>query len=392
MTVTGTDVQVRRVTDARQKRDFIRLPWSIYEGDPNWVPPLIMDMKTAFNRDKHPFYQHSDAVFFIAYRDGRAVGRIAAIDNTRHVEFHDERVGFFGFFECIDDADVAGALFEAAADWLRGRDLVAMRGPTSFSTNDITGFVIEGYDSPPVLLMPYNPRYYEPLLFRCGFERAKTMVAFEQLSNQAPDYLVRAAKVVGKRTGVRLRPIDMKNFESELEVVQGIYRGAWEKNWGFVPMTEAEVAFMAKELKPAVDPDFVMIAELEDGTPVGFSLTMPDYNHALIHLRNGRLLPFGILKLLWYRRSIDKVRIMALGLLEEYRGRGIDAMLYHNIFETGKSKGITCAEFSWVLEDNEAMRRPLDRLGGHVYKRYALYDKPLAATVAEPPVPTPAGP
>lgn len=378
MTTVGTGVQVRRVADARQKRDFIRLPWSIYEGDPNWVPPLIMDMKTALNRDKHPFYQHSDADFFIAYRDGRAVGRIAAIDNRRHVEFHDEPVGFFGFFECADDPDAASALFETVADWLRPRGLTAMRGPVSFSTNDITGFVIEGYDSPPVLLMPYNPRYYEPLLYGCGFERVKTMVAFEKVGNEAPEYLVRAAKVVAKRTGVRLRPIDMKNFESELEVVQAIYRDAWERNWGFVPMTEAEVEFMAKELKPAVDPDFVMIAEREDGTPVGFSLTMPDYNRALIHLKNGRLLPFGILKLLWYRRSIDWLRIMALGLLEEYRGRGIDAMLYHNIFETGKSKGIVGAEFSWVLEDNEAMRRPLDRLGGKVYKRYALYEKPLA--------------
>ena len=382
MTAAETGVQVRLVDDARRRREFIRIPWSIYEGDPNWVPPLVMDMKTALDRDKHPFYQHSDAVFYVAYRDGRAVGRIAAIDNARHVEFHDERVGFFGFFECIDDAEVAGALFEAAGDWLRSRDLKVMRGPTSFSTNDITGFVIEGYDSPPVLLMPYNPRYYEPLLFRCGFERVKTMVAFEQVGNEAPEYLVRAAGVVAKRTGVRLRPIDMKQFDAELETVQAIYRDAWEKNWGFVPMTEAEVEFMARELKPAVDPEFVMIAELEDGTPVGFSLTMPDYNQALIHLRNGRLLPFGILKLLWYRRSIYRIRIMALGLLEKYRGRGIDVMLYHNIFETGRRKGITHAEFSWVLEDNEAMRRPLDRLGGRVYKRYALYEKPLGGSGA----------
>jgi GNAT superfamily N-acetyltransferase len=336
-----------------------------------------MDMKVALNRNKHPFYQHSEATFYIAYRDSRAVGRIAAIDNTRHVEFHDERVGFFGFFECIDDADVAGALFDAAADWLRGRNLKAIRGPTSFSTNDMAGFVIEGFDSPPVILMPYNPRFYEPLLFRCGFERVQTMVAFEHLDNQTPDYLVRAARVVARRTGVRIRPIDMKNFDSELQTVQSIYRDAWEKNWGFVPMTEAEVDFMARELKPVVDPDFVMIAELEDGTPVGFAIALPDYNHALIHLRNGRLLPFGILKLLWYRRSIDRIRVMALGMLAEYRGRGIDAMLYEHIFETGARKGITHAEFGWVLEDNEAMRGPLDRLGGRVYKRYAMYEKPL---------------
>ena len=377
MTVPGTGVEVRRVTDARQQRDFIRFPWSIYKGDPNWVPPLVMDMKVALNRDKHPFYEHSDAIFFIAYRDGRPVGRIAGIDNTRHNEFHDESVGFFGFFECIDDAGVAGALFDAAADWLKPRGLTAMRGPTSFSTNDMTGFVIEGFDSPPVVLMPSNPRYYEPLLFRCGLERVKTMVALELSNNEAPEYLVRAAKVVARRAKARVRPIDMKKFAYELAIVQTIYRDAWEKNWGFVPMTEAEVEFMAKELKPAVDPEFVMIAELEDGTPIGFAIALPDYNQALIHIRNGRLLPFGILKLLWYRRSIDRIRIMALGMLEEYRGRGIDAMLYHQIFETGKNKGITHAEFSWILEDNEAMRRPLYRLGGRVYKRFALYEKPL---------------
>jgi GNAT superfamily N-acetyltransferase len=336
-------------------------------------------MKVVLNRAKHPFYQHSDAEFYVAYKDGRPAGRIAAIDNRRHVEFHDEPVGFFGFFECVDDEDVARSLFQAAEDWLRPRGLTALRGPTSFSTNDVAGLLIEGFDSPPVILMPYNPRYYERLLFGLGFERVKVLLAYEQIGNEAPEYLRRATAVIARRTGARLRPLDMKNFDEELAIIQRIYADAWEKNWGFVPMTEAEVEFMARELKPAVNPELVPIAELDDGTPVGFAIALPDYNHALIHLRSGRLFPLGLLKLLWYRRSIYRIRILALGLVEGQRGRGIDAMLYQWIFDAGRRNGITHAEFGWVLEDNEAMRRPIEKLGSRGYKRYGLYEKPLDA-------------
>ncbi len=377
MTRPNSRIEVVPVRGRRLRRAFIKLPWSIYRGDPNWVPPLIMDMKTALNPAKHPFYGHSEAAFFLAYRDGEPAGRIAAIHNRRHVDFHHEAIGFFGFFECADHDAVAAALFETAAAWLRERGLGAMRGPASFSTNEQVGLLVEGLDVPPVVLLPYNPAYYRRLLEGAGFERVKTLVAYRQVGNATPEYLVRASDAVARRTGARVRPIDMKRFAEELDTIQTIYRDAWEKNWGFVPMTEAEVSHMAKELKPVVDPDFVMIAELADGTPVGFAITLPDFNHALIHL-NGRLLPFGILKLFWYRRSIHRIRIMGLGLLEEYRGRGIDVMFYRRIFDVGRSKGITHAEFSWVLEDNEAMRRPLDRIGSDVYKRWAVYEKGIS--------------
>lgn len=372
----GSDIDVVPVHTTDEREAFIRLPWSLYRGIDPWVPPLLDDMRGRTDPDRHPFYGHSDARLYLALRGGRPVGRIAAIHNRNHVAFHDEPVGFFGFFESVDDADVSEALFEAAAGWLRDRGLEVMRGPTSYSTNEESGLLVEGFERPPAILMPYNPRYYEELVTGAGFEEAATLVAYHLADNRPPDWLERISGRVRERTGVRIRPLRMSEFERELERIQAIYNSAWERNWGFVPMTDAEFEHMADELEPVLEPDLALIAEDASGEPVGFSLALPDLNQAIRHA-NGRLFPFGLLKILWHARRVGMARVITLGLVEAYRGRGVDGLLYLETFRNGADHGITEGEFSWVLEDNEPMRKPLERMGARVYKRYRIYDRPL---------------
>jgi len=371
-------LEVVPVRGRRQLRSFIHLPYQIYRGDPNWVAPLLHDMRVMFNPARHPFYLHSEVQPLLALRGGRPVGRIAAIHNRNHIAFHQEPLGFFGFFECEQRTETAEALFAAAADWLRERGLEAMRGPTSFSTNEQAGLLIEGFDLPPAIMMPYNPAYYPRLVEECGFERTKTLVAYRHADQRPPDYLLRAEKALSRRYRVNLRKIRLDRFADELRRIRKVYNASWEENWGFVPMTDAELAFMAKELKPVVrrDPELVMMVDDEAAETVGFSLSLRDYNLALRHA-NGRLFPFGLIKILWHSRHLHRMRVITLGLMPEYRGKGIDALLYLRIFRKGTAGGVTEAEFSWILEDNEAMCRPMDRIGAKVYKRYRLYDRPL---------------
>ncbi len=362
--------------DPSSLQTFIELPWEIYADDPDWVPPLKRDVRKAFDRRTHPFHQHSEAQPFLAYRGERAVGRICAIRNRNHERYHHEPVGFFGWFECIDDPRVSRALFDQAADWLRARRLRTMRGPTSFSTNEITGFFVGGAEGPPVLMMPHNPAYYLTLVEDYGFEKAKDLYAYLMDSQIPPDYLLRAEKLVLKRYDVRVRELRMSDFEAELATVRSLYNAAWEKNWGFVPMTDAEFDFMAAELRPILDPRLALFVETAAGEPIGFALAVPDFNQVLRHL-DGRLLPFGLIKALWHRRKIFRARVLILGLLEEYRGKGIDALLYLAIIRAAKPCGITECEQSWILEDNEKMNAAIQRLGGRVYRRYRLYDRAL---------------
>jgi GNAT superfamily N-acetyltransferase len=355
---------------------FIRLPWSIYEDDAVWVPPLLRDMRTMMDPKRHPFHDHSEVRAFLALRDGLPVGRVAAIHNRRHVDFQGDNTGFFGFYECVRDDAASSALLAAASAWLRERGLEAMRGPASFSTNEQVGLLIEGFDDPPAVMMTYNPPYYEEQMLAYGLEPAKTLVAYFLYGPEPPEYLVRAARLVERRTGVRVRPLNMRDFARDLQIIRDLYNSAWERNWGFVPMTDDEIGHMAKELKPVVDPRLTLIAEDTEGRPVGFALALPDLNQVLKHL-NGRLFPFGILKALWLRRKVDRLRVLTLGVRPEYRGKGLDALFYLGIFRGGNTQGILQGEFSWVLEDNESIRRPLERMGAHVYKRYRLYEASL---------------
>ena len=379
------EVVVSRVQSKSDLKAFISLPWQIYRGDKNWVPPLRRSLKNRLDLSKHPFLDSADAALFIARRDGRIVGSIAAINNRNHVDFHKEPVGFFGFFECIQDQEVAEALFSHAAEWLKTRKLEIMRGPMSYSTNEECGLLIDGFNRPPVIMMPYNPRYYVDLIERFGFKKTKDLLAYEITDAVAlPDQLNRTVRYIEKRKKIKTRRLNIKKFDREIQRVKEIYNSAWEGNWGFVPMTDKVIDYMAAELKPIVDPDIVRFAEIE-GEAVAFVLSLPDYNQVLKHA-NGRLFPVGFLKMLWHsgkflpaRNKIDSIRVLTLGIKEKYRRQGIDALLYYYSYVEGKKKGYRRAELSWILEDNTLMNRALENMGAKVYKRYRIYDYPLVA-------------
>ncbi len=368
-------MEIVPVTDGRGLDRFIAFPYTLHRGDPVWVAPLRRDVRTVLSPAKNPFFQHAAAQYFLATRDGGTVGRIAAITNDEHRRIHEDRVGFFGFFECVNDQAVADALFEAAAGWLRARDCDTLRGPISPSINDEAGLLVEGFDTPPVILMPHNPRYYVALHERAGFAKAKDLIAFEGSGFHAPERLVRAAQILAERKGITLRALNMKRFHEEIELVKQLFNRAWEKNWGFVPMTDAELDHLAAQLKPIIVPDLVCFAEIR-GEPVGFGAAIPDLNVALRHNPSGRMFP-GILKVLWHARKITRLRVALLGTVRQYRGRGVDALLYHWIWTKGNARGFGWAEAGWILEDNAAMINAAMALGFRPYKTYRVYDKPL---------------
>lgn len=372
-------VEVRAVAGRGEQKRFLRFPWRIYEGDPSWVPPLLMDVKGVLDKKKHPFHQHADTECFLAWRGDEVVGRIAAAVNHLHNEFHQERTGFFGFFECLDDAEAAHALFEAAERWLRERGMERVRGPVSFSTNEEAplALLVEGFEESPRVMMAHNPPYYAALIEGGGYAKAKDLLAYTILRGDAPpERLVRGVERIVKAKGFRVRMIDVSRFHEDVDVIKEIYNSAWKENWGFVPMTDAEFAHLARQFKPVMDPHLCMIAETAAGEPAGFALALPDFNQALRHV-NGRLFPVGLFKLLWHRRKIDQMRILTLGIKSGFRRSGLDAVLYLRLFREAHQRNYQQAECSWILEDNWDMRRALEGIGARIYKTYRLYDKML---------------
>ena len=375
----SSDVLVRPVRGRREKRAFIRLPWSIYRDDPAWVPPLLYDVKQVLDR-RHPFYDHSEVELFLAWRGAAPIGRIAAIVNRAHNEFHADAVGFFGLFEVQEDAAAAAALLDAAAAWLRARGMDVARGPMNFSTNDelySPGVLIDGFDSPPRVMMAHTPPYYARLLETAGYSKAMDLLAYDITALGAAERLGAVMRRIVERSGVRIRNIDIRRLDEEVDRIQSIYVSAWERNWGFAPISEREIRHLAKQLKPVIVPELVVIAEIE-GEPIGFGLGLPDYNQALRRL-NGRLFPFGLLKLLWYKRRIDTARAVTLGVRPEWRNKGLDGVLVHRLVSASAELGYFTGECSWILEDNAPMRRHLERIGGEVRKVYRVYEKGLAA-------------
>lgn len=340
------------------------------------MPPLRHSLTTLLDRDKHPFHHHAEVAYFIAERDGVAVGRIAAIINRLHNEFHNEQTGFFGFFECENDPDTARQLINAASAWLRDRGMERMRGPMNFSTNEECGLLVDGFETRPMIMMPHNPPYYARLMDAAGLEKCRDLLAYWLDDANPPERLVRGLERVLSRTGTTIRSFDMSRFDAEVAAIKEVYNSAWSQNWGFVPMTDAEFAHMAKDLKPVVDPDLCLIAEV-DGNPIGFSLALPDLNEALKHLPNGKLLPFGIFRFLWEKRRIRGMRVLTLGFKPGYQHQGIGPAFYVRTLQIGGSKGYTHGEASWILEDNWDMRRPLERMGGRAYKTYRIYETAL---------------
>ncbi len=339
-------------------------------------------MQLLLSRSKNPFFEHAEAEYLLAERDGEVVGRIAAIANRLHNEYHGDKVGFFGFWETVDDQAVTDALLGAAAAWLRSRGFDTMRGPASFSTNDESGLLVAGFDTPPVLMMPHNPPYYLALLERAGFTTAKNLLVYQHgLPGgnllPVPERLARATTLITERLGITIRPLRMDDFKAEVERVKELYNKAWEKNWGFIPMTDHEIDHLAAQFKPVVVPELVPFAE-KDGKVIAFALALPDLNAVLRTNRSGRMFPV-IFKLLWAlkMRRLHRLRILLLGVLPEYRGKGIDAVLYHWIWTRGGERNIGWGEAGWILEDNPAMNAGLLKMGFTVYKTYRLLDRPL---------------
>jgi GNAT superfamily N-acetyltransferase len=376
-------VDVKRVETSRDLKRFIDFPYRLHRRDSIWVPPLKHDVRGLLSRDKNPFFAHAEADYFLAERNGTVVGRIAAISNKLHNETHDDRVGFFGFFECQDDQAVADALFEAAGEWLSARGHDVMRGPASFSVNDECGLLVEGFDTPPTLMSPHNPPYYATLIEGAGFTKAKNMLMYCKgvpdglTDTPLPDRLSRALTIITNRQKLTLRPLNMDDFDNEIELVKRLYNQAWEKNWGFIPMTDAEIDHLAAQFKPVIVPDLVPFVE-RDGEVIGFGLALPDFNVVFRSNRSGRMFPTA-LKLLWRLKTqrIHRLRILLLGIVPEYRGKGIDAVLYHWIWTKGHEHKMRWGEAGWILEDNAAMRQAADKVGFEPYKTYSMYDRAL---------------
>jgi GNAT superfamily N-acetyltransferase len=370
-------VRIEKVTTKKDLNAFIKFPWEVYKGDPNWVPPLIIDVKEKLNRKKNPFFEHSEMELFLAYKNGKITGIIAAIVDFNHNEFHNEKVVFFGMYESFNDLETTRALLDTAAAWGLERGMDTLRGPMNLSMNDECAFLLEGFDSPPMIMMTYNPRYYLELMEKSGLGKAKDLYAFYMSAEE--DMLKKIQGIVNeikKKTNVNLRSVNMKKIDEEVEKIKYVYNNGWEKNWGFVPWTENEMDHMAKKLKTFADPDIVIIAEDKD-RPVGFAFAMPNYNEVLIRL-NGKLTPLSILKFLLYRRKIESVRAIVFGIVKEYRQTGLSYLLYSEFEKNVKKKGYKWGETSWQLEDNEAINRFVKSIGGEVYKKYRIFEKSIS--------------
>jgi hypothetical protein len=369
-----SEIRIDRVGTKRDLKRFIRFPWRVYRGDPRWVPPLLSEVKAKLDRDKNPFFEHAVMELFLAGRGGETTGRIAAIIDEDHNRIHGEKAVFFGLYESLNDPETAAALLDAASAWGADRGMDVLRGPMNLSLNDECAFLVEGFDSPPAIMMPYNPKYYMDLMAACGLVKAKDLYAFRM----SRDHEV-AAKVAAiversqKEFPFSLRTVDMKNLGRESEIVARIYNGGWAKNWGFVPWTVNEMKHMVKALKAIVDPELVIFAERE-GRPAGFALGIPNYNEILKGV-NGRLFPFGVFKLLWNRRKIKGMRAAVFGLMPEYFHTGLSYVLYAELEKRAVRRGYEWGELSWQLEDNEPINRFAASIGARLYKRYRIYER-----------------
>jgi len=354
-------------------KQFVEFPYRLYRDYPHYVPPLRIAVKELLDREKHPFYKDAEAEFFVAKKDGQVVGRVAAILDKAHNRFHQENAGFFGFFEAINDQAVADALLQRAKRWVFDRGARFLRGPVNPSTNYECGILVEGFDSDPMVMMTYNPEYYPVLLEHAGLRKSKDLWAWLSNSHKIDMKKIdRVAEKALRSNGATVRPIDMKNFDADVERVWNIYNSAWERNWGFIPMSKEEFQLQGKEMKQILKPDLVLIGEVE-GRVVGFALALPDINQALKPAR-GKLLPTGIVKILYYQRLVKSVRVLALGVVEEYRASGLAAGFYATLVRNARKLGYGDCEMSWILEDNVLMNRSLEVMGARRYKTYRIYE------------------
>lgn len=374
-------VHVRPVQSRKDLKKFIRLPWRLYQNDPAWVPPLVQERKQLLNRKKNPFFEHAEAEYFLAERNGDVVGRISAHIDHLHNQIHNEATGFFGFFESVDDSEVADKLFDTAATWIRDREMTHIRGPFSFSINEEAGLLVDGFEHSPFIMTGHNPRYYAPLLETWGLKKAKDLYCWSyQSPDPIPDLAVQIADEVCKQPGLVVRQVSPKTLEKDVRIILDVFNEAWQHNWGFVPLTENEVRKAAKDFKMILEPKMALIAEV-DGKPAAISLALPNLNEAIRDL-NGRLFPLGIFKLLYRmkRKKVKAARLVSLGVKKEYR-KGIlgalSVLLYVQMHRYGKELDYGSCELSWTLEDNDKINQGIQMMGAEHYKTYRVYEKLL---------------
>lgn len=372
------EIIVKQIT-VNEIKKFLKLAFNIYKDDSNWVPPLYMDKLKILNKYKNPFFKDgkNDMELFIAYKNNEPVGRIAAIKNVTHNNVHNENVGFFGFFESINDQQVANKLLDTAKDWLKKQGFSAMRGPANPTSNDEYGALLEGFNDTPRLLMSYNPKYYLDLFDNYGLKKAKDLYAYDIQNSEMSknEKIKRVNDIVKQRYGLKIRSVDMKNFQRELDMFKMIWNKSWAPNWGFIPMTDEEIDAAAKDLKPLINPDFVFFAEIDDKV-IGVVLAMPDYNQ-IFRTMKGRLFPLQFLKIYTQKKKITWARIIALGVIPEYQKKGIDGVLYYECLVRAAKNGIFQGEASWILEDNIMMNRGAETMNGRIYKKYRIYEKEI---------------
>lgn len=368
-------MEIKEVVSKEDWKSFLKLPWHIYKGNPFWVPPLLEDEKFRLNTKKNPFYQHAQTKSFISVKDGKILGRIAGIIDENYINTHREKTGFFGFFECLSHYELANALFLAVKDWLKKQGIHYLMGPFNPSINETCGLLIEGFDKRPCFMMPYNHPYYVEFVEKFGMEKAIDLFAYETKTeqNKAMSRLSSLIERLHKRyPEVRVRSLNLKRIDEEIKIIKNIFNNAWEKNWGFTPLTDKEVESMAKRLKPLIVPDLVSIGEYK-GEPFGLILFLPDYNQVFQHI-NGRLFPFGWLKFFWHVRKIDRIRGLLLGVKHKYQKTGLVPFLFYKSWRKILEKGhYKCVELSWALEDNFSVLRSAKVLNPTLTKVYRIY-------------------
>jgi GNAT superfamily N-acetyltransferase len=367
------------VYTSRQLKAFIDFPHDLYAGDINYVPELFIAQRDLLTPGKHPFHEHSKVQLFLYYKDNVLCGRIAAILNNNHNRFNNTTDGFFGFFECINDLQAAGTLFDSAEQWLREQGATTIIGPVNPSTNEPCGLLIDGFNDPPLAMMTYNKPYYTSLMEAMALKKKVDLLAYNINKEEVGDRpLLLEERLLSRlrQKNITIRPVNKKDLAHEARKVREVYNAAWDKNLGFVPMTDKEFSYLAKDLKMVLDEQFCLIAE-HNGKQIGFALAIPDINQILIKVRRGRLLPTGIFKLLFNMKKIDRIRVLALGVNKEYRKLGIEACFYAAIIKRVGERKMKGAEASWILEHNEMMNKGIESINGKVYKRYRIYEKPL---------------
>ena len=377
---------VRPVESASDWKAFLRFPWQVYRDDPNWVPFLYFERKEFFDRSKHPFFKFADVEFFMAWRGGHPVGTIAAILNHRHNEFHEEKAAHFGIFEVLRDEEGAAVLLETACEWGQRQGMTKILGPANYSSNYEYGLLVDGFDSPPAIMMTYNPAYYVDLIEAAGFTTAMDLWAWYSPLNiyggDAPGFppkLVRVIEKIKKRYKITIRELDMSDWENEIDRFKEIYNAAWSKNWGFVPLTEEEMTHLANGLKMILDPRVTFFAEV-DGKPIGAAIPLPNVNEIILKARPGPSLLSSYLaaaRMLLGRRKVKLLRGFAMGVVEQYRVRGVDALFYYEAIKRAVQLGYSECEASWILANNDMMNRAIKMMGWELYKTYRIYQKTL---------------